>query len=64
MILHAFDHGLMGGWIFYISYTFIRSTIITRTTLIVKGWVDEWVAEVDNVFLRLGGFVKVDNSFG
>ena len=29
-----------------------------------KEWVDGWVAKVDNVFLRLGGFAKVDNRFG
>jgi len=25
------------------------------------GWADGWFAKVDNVFLRLGGFAKVDN---
>ena len=25
---------------------------------------DGWFAKVDNVFLRLGGFAKVDNRFG
>jgi hypothetical protein len=30
----------------------------------LKEWVDGWVAKVDNVFLRLGGFAKVDNRFG
>ena len=25
---------------------------------------DGWFAKVDNVFLLLGGFAKVDNSFG
>ena len=29
----------------------------------VYGW-DGWFAKVDNVFLRLGGFAKVDNRFG
>ena len=29
-----------------------------------EGWVDGWFAKVDNVFLRLGGFAKVDNRFG
>ncbi len=24
-------------------------------------WVDGWVAKVDNISLRLGGFAKVDN---
>ena len=28
------------------------------------GWADGWFAKVDNVFLRLGGFAKVDNRFG
>ena len=30
------------------------------------GWIgrDGWFAKVDNVFLRLGGFTKVDNRFG
>ncbi len=47
-----------------------------RTDRRVKGWVrngwaEEWVdgwmggfENVDNVFLRLGGFAKVDNGFG
>ena len=30
----------------------------------MKQWVDGWVAKVDNVFLRLGVFAKVDNRFG
>ena len=29
----------------------------------VDRWAEEWFAKVDNVFLRLGGFAKVDNRF-
>ncbi len=32
--------------------------------MIGQGWVDRWVAKVDNVFPRLGGFAKVVIGLG
>ncbi len=48
--------------------TLINAHVLPGQTEGLKGgfkeWVDGWVAKVDNVFLRLGGFAKVDNRFG
>jgi hypothetical protein len=46
--------------------TFVRARFLPSEWVVagcVYGW-DGWFAKVDNVFLRLGGFAKVDNRFG
>ena len=67
---------VLSGFFFGIGQTSISSTVVTGQTEGLKcwlrnGWVagcvygwDGWFAKVDNVFLRLGGFAKVDNRFG
>ena len=49
------------GWVK--TEGFIKPLALRNTEGCVYGW-DGWFAKVDNVFLRLGGFAKVDNRFG
>jgi hypothetical protein len=57
-----------GGFFLGSVETLINAHTLPGQTKGLKGgfkeWVDVWVAKVDSVFLRLGGFSKVDNRFG
>ena len=42
-----------------------RSSLSMSSTIFSKySWYDPWITSVLTVFLRLGGFAKVDNRFG